>query len=116
MNHTQPDWQLKDVSENELNEEIATAQYPVLVDFWADWCLPCKAMEPLLKSMAESYKEKILFRKINIDLNPSVSRRLAVNGIPTMILFVNGREASRQVGALPPKALSRLLDGVIESQ
>lgn len=113
---THLDWRLKDVNETELNQEISASQFPVLVDFWAQSCLPCRAMEPLLKSMAETYKEKILFRKINVDMNPSLSSRLAVSGIPTFILFVDGKEANRQTGAMPKKALGRMLDQVLQVQ
>ncbi len=82
-----------------FDEEIAGASEPVLVDFWAEWCGPCKMIAPILDQIAEEQQGKIKIAKLNVDDNPEIARRFDVMSIPTLILFSNGQPAKRMVGA-----------------
>ncbi len=82
-----------------FDEEIAGASEPVLVDFWAEWCGPCKMIAPILDQIADEHAGKIKIAKLNVDDNPDIARRFDVMSIPTLILFSNGQPAKRMVGA-----------------
>ncbi|MET0727266.1 MAG: thioredoxin [Acidimicrobiales bacterium] len=82
-----------------FDEEIAGSAEPVLVDFWAEWCGPCKMIAPILDQIAEEHAGKIKIAKLNVDDNPDVARRFDVMSIPTLIVFQNGQAAKRMVGA-----------------
>jgi thioredoxin 2 len=88
---------------------VADAQVPVLVDFYADWCGPCKIMAPVLDQLARDRAGGLLVAKIDTDANPVVSRRFGISSIPTLILFRGGREAGRELGAIPRPRLDALV-------
>ena len=102
----------KAVTDATFETDVLRAREPVLVDFWAEWCGPCKAIAPALEEIAGEYSGKLTVAKVNIDENPVSPNKYAVRGIPTLILFKNGRPAATQVGALPK---SRLRDWVASS-
>ncbi|HEY2380307.1 MAG TPA: thioredoxin [Terriglobia bacterium] len=89
---------VRDISEAALDDELVQSEEPILVDFWAPWCGPCRAMAPAVEAAAEKLKGDAKVYKINVDDNPSVSSRFNLRGIPTLILFRDGREADRLVG------------------
>lgn len=87
------------LSDTTFDEEIAGADAPVLVDFWAEWCGPCKMIAPILEDVASENAGKIKVAKLNVDDNPDIARRYDVMSIPTLILFKDGQPAKRMVGA-----------------
>ncbi|MGA1822376.1 MAG: thioredoxin [Thermoplasmatota archaeon] len=85
-------------------------KYPlVLMDFWAPWCAPCKMIGPIIESMAKEYAGKVVFAKINVDQNPGIAGALNVMGIPTMMMFKNGKLVQRVSGALPRSSLEQMI-------
>ena len=99
----------KPVTDATFETDVLRAKEPVLVDFWAEWCGPCKAIAPALEEIANEYSGKLTVAKVNIDENPLSPNKYSVRGIPTLILFKDGQPAATQVGALPK---SRLRDWV----
>ena len=89
---------VRDISEDALDEELLQSKDPILVDFWAPWCGPCRAMSPAVEAVARKLAGEAKVYKVNVDDNPSVSPRFGIRGIPTMILFKDGRETNRLVG------------------
>ena len=97
------------VTDATFDQEVIKAPTPVLVDFWAPWCAPCRMIAPSIEAIAKEYAGSAGVVKLNVDENPSVSQRYGIKGIPTLILFKDGREAERVVGATSKEALSRML-------
>lgn len=93
------------LSDTTFDEEINTSTEPVLVDFWAEWCGPCKMIAPILDEIAEEQAGKLKVAKLNVDEAPAVAQRFEVMSIPTMIVFQDGKPAKRLVGAKPKAAL-----------
>ncbi len=101
---------VKEVNDASFERDVLHAKQPVLVDFWAPWCAPCRMMAPVVESVAEQYGERAAVVKINVDENPSTSQRYGIKGIPTLILFHEGKEAERIVGATSKESLARLFE------
>lgn len=102
----------KQVSDADFQQEVLESKEPVLVDFWAEWCGPCKAIGPMLDELSTELEGKIKIVKINVDENPETTTQYGVRSIPTMILFKGGEAADMKVGAGTPKAgLSKWLEG-----
>ena len=99
-----------EVGDETFDREVLQAGRPVVVDFWAPWCGPCRMLAPTVEAVAEKYAGNALVVKLNVDDNPSVSQRFGIKGIPTLILFKNGREEERVVGATSEAAISRMID------
>ena len=100
------------VGDDTFEQQVLKADKPVLVDFWAEWCGPCKQIAPALDQIAEELSEQVTVAKVNIDEHPTTPSRYGVRGIPTMILFKGGQIASMKVGAMPK---SKILDWLAES-
>lgn len=99
-----------EVSDASFETDVLHSDRPVLVDFWAAWCAPCRMLAPTVEAVADKYAATARVVKLNVDENPSVSQRYGIKGIPTLILFKNGREEERVVGATSEGAISRMLD------
>ena len=95
------------VSDANFDAEVLKATGPVVVDFWAEWCGPCKAIAPMLSEIAEEYRDKITIVKLNVDENPGVASKYGIMSIPTLMIFKNGELAARQVGAAPKQKLEQ---------
>ena len=101
------------VSDSTFDETVLRASEPVLVDFWAEWCGPCKMIAPFLDDLATDMVEKVKVAKVNIDENPQTPRKYGVRGIPTMILFKGGQVAATKIGALPKSKLYEWVESVL---
>jgi thioredoxin 1 len=101
---------VNETSDSSFEKDVLKSDRPVLVDFWAAWCAPCRMIAPTVEAVAEKYAQTARVVKLNVDDNPSVSQRYGIKGIPTLILFKNGKEEERVVGATSEQAISRMLD------
>jgi thioredoxin 1 len=98
------------VSDNSFESDVVESKVPVLVDFWAQWCGPCKAITPILEDLAQHYGEKVKIVKLDVDSNPATPPKFGVRGIPTLILFKDGQVMATQVGLLNKTALTSFID------
>ncbi len=101
------------LSDDSFEEEVVNADGPVLVDYWADWCGPCKMIAPILDEIAEEYKGKVKVAKLNIDENPATPPKYGIRGIPTLMLFKGGNVEATKVGAVSKSQLTAFLDSNI---
>ena len=100
----------KTVTDQSFEADVLNADRPVLVDFWAEWCGPCKMIAPILDEVSKDNGEKVQIAKINVDENQGVPAKFGIRGIPTLILFKNGAVAAQKVGALSKSQLTAFLD------
>ena len=101
----------KTVTDASFQQDVLGASEPVLVDFWAEWCGPCRMIAPALEEISNDLNGKVTIAKINIDENPDAPAKYGVRGIPTMILFKDGQPAATKVGAAPKGAIQNWLEG-----
>ncbi len=101
------------VTDNEFGKSVLESKVPVLVDFWAAWCGPCRMIAPFVEEIARDYAGKAVVYKMDTDANPQTPMRLGIMGIPTLIIFKDGKEADRIVGAVPKAMITRKLDAVL---
>lgn len=97
------------VTDANFEEEVLKSDKPTLIDFWASWCAPCKAIAPIVDELAAEYDGKIKVTKMNVDENPATPSKFAVRGIPTLILFKDGKVLEQKVGAVPKAQLADML-------
>ena len=98
------------VSDDSFEQDVLSSEKPVLVDYWAEWCGPCKSIAPVLEEIADEYQEKMTVAKINVDDNPSTPPKYGIRGIPTLMLFKNGAVEATKVGAVSKAQLSEFID------
>ncbi len=101
------------VTDDTFNTEVLQSTSPVLVDYWAEWCGPCKMIAPILKEISSEYEGKLKIAKLNIDENPDTPPKYGIRGIPTLMLFKNGNVEATKVGALSKSQLTAFLDSNI---
>ncbi len=102
-----------ELSDETFDEQVLNADVPVLIDFWAEWCGPCKALTPVIEDLAEEYGDKIKVCKVNTDANREISVRFSISAIPTVMLFTNGEIREKFVGLRNKKEFQAILDRVI---
>jgi thioredoxin 1 len=107
---------VNNISEGDFEKNVLQSSQPVLVDFWAEWCGPCRMLGPTVEAVAKQYAGSATVVKLNVDESPGVAARYGVRGIPTLILFKGGQEAERVVGAVPKETISRLIDKHVEGR
>jgi len=101
---------VSEVSDSSFEKDVLQSDKPVLVDFWAEWCSPCRALGPTVEAVAEKYATTAQVVKLNVDFNPAISQQYGIKGIPTLILFKGGKEEERVVGATSKEAISKMID------
>jgi thioredoxin 1 len=102
------------VTDGAFEKAVMKSSLPVIVDFWAPWCGPCKMIAPILEKVAKDKSGKVLVAKVNTDENPEWAKKLSVQGIPTMLFVSNGKIIHRQVGALPEPMLMEIIDQFLD--
>ncbi len=98
------------ITDDSFEQEVLKSEQPVLVDYWAEWCRPCKTIAPLLDEIAGEYKGKLRVARINIDDNPNIPPKYGVRGIPTLMIFKNGNVEATRVGALSKSQLTAFIN------
>ncbi|MDP6494282.1 MAG: thioredoxin [Dehalococcoidia bacterium] len=101
------------VTDSDFEQEVLEAETPVLVDFWAEWCAPCKMVAPVLDDLADEYDGKIKFTKVDVDVNPQTAMKYGIRSIPTLLVFKGGSPIDQVVGAVPKAVLKKRLDSAL---
>lgn len=102
---------IKNTSDATFDADVLKSETPVLVDYWAEWCGPCKMIAPILEQVSQDYGARLQIAKMNVDDNPDVPAKYGIRGIPTLMLFKEGKLAATKVGALTKAQLTAFLDG-----
>ena len=102
---------IQHVTDDSFDPDVLKSETPVLVDYWAEWCGPCKMIAPVLEDMAKEYAGRLTVAKLDIDANPEITSQFGIRGIPTLILFKSGKPHAQKVGALSKSQLTAFLDG-----
>ncbi len=104
---------IKHITDASFDADVLKSDKPVLLDFWAEWCGPCKQIAPILEDLAKEYDGKVIIAKIDVDKNQQVSTKFGIRGIPTLILFKNGVEIAKKVGGMPKAAIASFIESNI---
>ena len=102
-----------EVTDANFDELVKGSEKPVMIDFWAEWCGPCKMLTPIVEELAKDYEGKALIAKLNVDDNPNISMQFGVRSIPTLLFFKNGELVDKQIGFVPKNVLAQKLEANI---
>ncbi len=102
-----------ELTDANFDEIVLKSDKPVLVDFWAEWCGPCRVIGPIVNEIAEDYKDRVIVGKLDVDNNPGVSNKYGIRNIPTVLFFKNGQVADKQVGAVPKGNLVNKVEALL---
>jgi thioredoxin 1 len=102
-----------DITDDKFEEVVVNSDVPAIVDFWAEWCGPCRMVSPIVKELSEEYGDKILVAKMDVDSNPNTAVKYGIRNIPTILFFKNGEIVDKQVGAVPKAVLASKLDAIL---
>ena len=102
-----------EITDATFEEEVVKSDTPVVVDFWAEWCGPCKMIAPLVEELAREYEGKVKFTKLDVDSNPQTPMQFGIRGIPTLLIFNDGKPVGQVVGAVPKSMLKKRVDEAI---
>ncbi|MFT6815385.1 MAG: thioredoxin 1 [Sphingobacteriales bacterium] len=100
----------KEFTDSNFDQEVLNSDKPVLVDFWAEWCGPCRMVGPIVEELAKEYEGKAVVGKVNVDTNPGISQKFGIRNIPALLVFKNGEVVDKQIGAVPKSVLASKLD------
>jgi thioredoxin 1 len=100
----------KEFTDSNFDQEVLNSDKPVLVDFWAEWCGPCRMVGPIVEELAKEYEGKAVVGKVNVDTNPGISQKFGIRNIPALLVFKNGEIVDKQIGAVPKSVLASKLD------
>ena len=101
------------VTDATFEAEVLQSELPVMIDFWADWCAPCKMVAPVVEELAGDYDGKIKVAKVDVDANPEIAGKYGIRSIPTMLFFKDGKPVNQVVGAVPKQVLQEQLDAIL---
>jgi thioredoxin len=101
------------VTKSNFDAEVMKSAVPVLADFWAEWCGPCRVIAPILKDLAKEYPDKLKIAKINVDQEPEIAMQFNITSIPTLLFFKQGQMVKQQIGAMPRQALEKIVKDIL---
>ena len=101
---------IEELNDSSFDFEVLESNFPVLVDFWAPWCGPCRALSPVIEEISNDFRDKVKVVKVNVDENPETSMKLAIRSIPTLIIFKNGEVFDQVIGAVPKSEIEEKLN------
>lgn len=103
----------KEITDNDFEQEVLKSPQPVLIDFWAEWCGPCKMLTPVIDQLSEEMKDKVKIVKMNIDQNPATPSSLGIRSIPTLMFFKDGKDVATKIGVLPKNSIKEWIESSI---
>jgi len=104
-----------EITDENFQQEVLNSETPVLVDFWADWCQPCKMIAPVVEQIAEEYDGKVKIGKLDVDSNQQTSQAMGIRGIPALIIFNDGKPVDQIIGVVPKSIIQKKIDEVLAS-